>query len=46
VARRSGRVVNAAPEFEDCARLAAEHGLSVKEVLALAQKAYLDRVSD
>ena len=46
VARRAGRVVNAAPEFEDCARLAAEHGLSVKDVQALAHKAYLDRGSD
>ncbi len=41
-ARRNGRIVNVAPEFEDCARLAAEHGLPVKEVQALALKAYLD----
>jgi pyridinium-3,5-bisthiocarboxylic acid mononucleotide nickel chelatase len=40
VARRDGRIVNAAPEFEDCARLAAEHGLPVKEVQALAVQAY------
>jgi uncharacterized protein (TIGR00299 family) protein len=40
IARRNGRVVNAVPEFEDCARLAAEHNLSVKEVQALALKAY------
>src|SRR5262249_3798077 len=40
VAWRDGRVVNAAPEFEDCARLAADHNLSVKEVQALAIKAY------
>ena len=47
VARRTGssRVTNAAPEFDDCARLAAEHGLSVKEVQAIAGKAYLDRSS-
>ncbi|PWT84037.1 MAG: nickel pincer cofactor biosynthesis protein LarC [Blastocatellia bacterium] len=40
VAWREGRVVNAAPEFEDCARLAADHNLSVKEIQALAVKAY------
>ena len=47
VARRAGAsaVVNAAPEFEDCARLAAEHDLSVKEVQAIVSKAYLDRTS-
>lgn len=42
VARRGGRVVNVAPEFEDCSLLATEHGLPVKEVQALAQKAYFD----
>ena len=40
VARRDGRVVNAAPEFDDCARLAAAHNLPVKEVQAIANKAY------
>jgi len=43
VARRGGRVVNAVPEFEDCAALAAEKNLSVKEVQAIANKAYGDR---
>jgi uncharacterized protein (TIGR00299 family) protein len=42
VARRNGRILNAAPEFEDCAALAARHGLPVKEVQAVALKAYLD----
>ena len=42
VARRDGQVVNAAPEFDDCATLAEQHGLSVKEVQAIATKAYLD----
>ena len=42
VARRAGRIVNAAPEFEDCARLAAERGLPIKDVQALAIKAWLD----
>jgi uncharacterized protein (DUF111 family) len=43
VASRDGRVVNAAPEFDDCARLAAENGLPVKDVQAMALKAWLDR---
>ena len=29
-------VLNAAPEFDDCARVAAEHGLPLKEVQAMA----------
>ena len=43
VARRDGQVVNAAPEFDDCATLAEQHGLSIKQVQAIATKAYLDR---
>jgi pyridinium-3,5-bisthiocarboxylic acid mononucleotide nickel chelatase len=43
VARRDGRVVNAVPEFEDCATLAAANGLSVKEVQTIAFKAYGER---
>ena len=46
VARRDAAVVNAVPEFEDCARLATERGLSVKEVQAIATKAYLDANSE
>ena len=42
VARRGGAVLNAAPEFEDCVRVAETHGLSVKQVHAVAMKAYLD----
>ena len=42
VARRDGAIRNAAPEFEDCARLAAERRLSIKEVQAIAVKAWLD----
>ena len=42
VARRDGAIRNAAPEFEDCARLAAEYRLSIKEVQAIAVKAWLD----
>ncbi len=40
VARRDGRVMNAVPEFEDCAKLAAAHNLPVKEVQAIALNAY------
>ena len=40
IARRNGRVVNAVPEFEDCAKLAAAHNLPVKEVQALAVRSY------
>ena len=44
IARRAGEevVLNAAPEFDDCARLAEEHNLPVKEVQAVATKAYLE----
>ena len=42
VATRDGRVLNVAPEFEDCAKAAAERGMSIKDVQALAQKAWLD----
>jgi pyridinium-3,5-bisthiocarboxylic acid mononucleotide nickel chelatase len=43
VARRNGNVMNASPEFDDCARLAAESGRPVKDVQAAAMKAFLDR---
>ncbi len=40
VAWRDGRIINAVPEFEDCARLATANNLSVKDVQTLAVKAY------
>jgi pyridinium-3,5-bisthiocarboxylic acid mononucleotide nickel chelatase len=40
LAWREGRIVNAVPEFDDCARLAASSNLSVKEVQAIAVQAY------
>jgi pyridinium-3,5-bisthiocarboxylic acid mononucleotide nickel chelatase len=43
VARREGQILNAAPEFDDCIRAAAEERLPIKEVQALALKAWLDR---
>lgn len=45
VARRNGEVLNASPEFDDCARVAAETGAPVKDIHAAAMKAYLDRGS-
>ena len=43
VAVREGRVVNASPEFDDCTAAAAARGISIKEVQAIATKAWLDR---
>lgn len=43
VARRNGDLMNASPEFDDCARLASESGRPVKDVQAAAMKAFLDR---
>ena len=40
IARRGGEVLNASPEFEDCARIAGERSLPVKQVLSLAVEAY------
>ena len=42
VARLGGAIVNAAPEFDDCVRIASERGVPVKDVQAAASKAYLD----
>ena len=43
VARQNGQVVNAQPEFDDLAKRATERGIPIKEVQALAQKAWLER---
>ena len=43
VARRGSQMLNAAPEFEDCVRVATERGLPIKDVQALAVKAWLER---
>ncbi len=42
LARRGTEVVNAAPEYEDCAARAAERNVSVREVHAAATHAYLE----
>jgi uncharacterized protein (DUF111 family) len=41
VARRDGKVLNVAPEYEDCQRLATEKGVPLKQVMIAAQAAYL-----
>src|SRR5687767_3213981 len=46
VARLGDTIVNAAPEFEDCLRIASERGVPVKDVQSSANKAYLDRRRD
>jgi hypothetical protein len=43
VARLDGEALNASPEFADCVELARRHGRPVKEIQALASKAFLDR---
>jgi uncharacterized protein (TIGR00299 family) protein len=43
LARRGGQIVNSAPEFDDCVRIAAEKKVPVKQVLAQAAQAYLNR---
>ena len=41
VARRDGKTLNVAPEYEDCQRLATEKGVPLKQVIIAAQAAYL-----
>ena len=45
LAWRDGRVVNAVPEFEDCAALSRTHHMSVKDVQATALQAYGSRAT-
>jgi uncharacterized protein (DUF111 family) len=40
VGRRGGKVVTAAPEYEDCRRLAEERGAAFREVYAAAVAAW------
>ena len=42
IAFRGDRVLNAAPEFDDCAKAAADRNLPIKDVQAIAVKAWLD----
>jgi uncharacterized protein (TIGR00299 family) protein len=41
VSKLDGKVVNVAPEYEDCARLARETGVPLKEIQLLAIKGYM-----
>ncbi|MFB3921814.1 MAG: nickel pincer cofactor biosynthesis protein LarC [Terriglobia bacterium] len=43
VAKRDGKVLNAAPEYEDCQKVAAEKGVPLKQVMLAAQAAYLQK---
>jgi uncharacterized protein (TIGR00299 family) protein len=40
VAKRDGKFLNAAPEYEDCQKIAAEKSVPLKEVMLAAQTAY------
>ena len=40
VGRRNGKVLNVAPEFEDCRRVAAERSIPLKDVLNAARAAF------
>jgi uncharacterized protein (TIGR00299 family) protein len=42
VASRHGQILNAAPEFDECLRLARDSGVPLKDVQAAAIKAFLD----
>ena len=41
VARQNGKVVNFAPEFDDCRRIAAERGVALQSVMQEASAAFL-----
>ncbi|MBO0723800.1 MAG: nickel pincer cofactor biosynthesis protein LarC, partial [Blastocatellia bacterium] len=43
---QDGRVINYAPEFEDCRAAAELHGVAVREVQIAALNAYLSKTSD
>ncbi len=43
VARQNGRILNAAPEFSDCERIAAENKVPLKEVMAAAIAAFREK---
>ncbi|MGA2076029.1 MAG: nickel pincer cofactor biosynthesis protein LarC [Terriglobia bacterium] len=44
VAKRDGKVLNVAPEYEDCQRLATEKCVPLKQVMIAAQASYLEQV--
>jgi len=46
LSRMNGTILNAAPEFEDCQRIAAEKGVPLKQVIAAAAAEYEKRKTD
>jgi hypothetical protein len=36
----SGKIANAAPEYKDCRKIAAEHSIPLKQVMEEAMQAY------
>ncbi len=42
VAKSAGKIVNAAPEYDDCQKLAAEKNVPLKQVMAAAQAAFFE----
>jgi uncharacterized protein (DUF111 family) len=40
IAKQNGKIVNVAPEYEDCRKLATEKGIPLKQVLMAAQFAF------
>jgi len=42
IANLNGTVMNYAPEYEDCRRIASERGVPLKSVMQEAVRAYLD----
>ncbi|MBI1941350.1 MAG: nickel pincer cofactor biosynthesis protein LarC [Acidobacteria bacterium] len=43
VAKHEGKAVNAAPEYEDCQKLANEKGVPLKQIILAAQAAHLQK---
>jgi uncharacterized protein (DUF111 family) len=41
-----GQLVNVSVEYEDCRRLAGEHGVPLKQVQQEAQRVFHDRLGD
>ena len=46
IASSGGIEINAAPEYEDCRRVAIEHGVALKRVIQEAMRIYLDEKQD
>ncbi|HWR34470.1 MAG TPA: nickel pincer cofactor biosynthesis protein LarC [Clostridia bacterium] len=45
VAERNGAVSNVAPEFEDCKKIAVEHGIPLKTVMQEAMRLYTEKLA-